>query len=253
MHLNEEQIQRFLHGELDEPTKEALSRHLAECDACVRQLAEAEREEIAIFDLLRHVDHPAPVVEAEALVARRGGAYTAWGRRVAGFLVVAALAGAAYAFPGSPLPALLNQVAEWITGQTPPPPPPSPPTEPSPTTQPVTSGIAVPVQGPFTITFAEPQAQGVVTVSLTDQPDIVARVLGGTAAFTTDRDRLTIENRGSAADYEIELPRSASWVEIAVGPRRLLLKEGDRVVTDGPIDTSGRYSLPLAPPPSVDP
>jgi len=252
MHLDEEQIQRFLHGELDEPLKEALSRHLAECEACVRQLEEAEREEIALFDLLRHVDHPAPVVEVETLVAHPSGAYALWGRRVAGFVVVAALTGAAYALPGSPLPALLRQATDWITGQTPLPPPPPPSVEESSTTWPVTSGIAVPVQGRFTVHFMEPQAQGVITVSLTDESTISTRVLGGTAAFTTDVDRLTIQNSGSAADYEIELPRGAPWVEIYVGTRRLLLKDGDRVVAEAPADARGRYVLPLSPPDPPD-
>ena len=249
MHLTEEQIQRFLHGELDEPTREALSSHLAECDACVRQLEEAEREETAILDLLRHVDHPAPVIEAETLVTQRSGAYAVWGRRVAGFLVAAALAGAAYAFPGSPLPTLLHQAREWITGQTTPPPPPPPsPAEPAPTTRPVTSGIAVVVKDRFTIHFTEPQAQGVVTLSFTGESTVNTRVLGGTAAFTTDVDRLTIQNDGSTADYEIELPRDARWVEVYVGTRRLLLKDGDRVVAEVPADTPGRYVLPLSPP-----
>ena len=45
MHLTEEQIQRFLHGELDEPQKQGLSLHLAECDACARRLAEANHRE----------------------------------------------------------------------------------------------------------------------------------------------------------------------------------------------------------------
>jgi hypothetical protein len=250
MHLTEEQIQRFLHGELDERQKEALSRHVAECDACVRQLEEAEREETAILDLLRHVDHPAPAVDTATLVAHRSSAYARWGRRAAGFLVAAALAGAAYAFPGSPLPALLHQAKEWISGQTtPPPPPPPPPAEPAPTTRPVTSGIAVLVKDRFTVYFTEPQAQGVVTVSFTGEATVDTRVLGGTAAFTTDFDRLTIQNSGSTADYEIEIPRDIPWVEIYVGTRRLFLKDGDlTVVVGSPAHAAGRYVLPLSPP-----
>lgn len=252
MHLDDEQIQRFLHGELDERQKEALSVHLADCDACARQLEAAEREEIAIFDLLRHVDHPAPVIEAETLVAQRTGAYAMWGRRVAGFLIAAALAGAAYAFPGSPLPALLHHVAEWISGQTapPPPPPPAPQAEPSPTARRETAGIAVPVTERFSIHFVSNQTGGDITMSFTDGPNAVVRAFSGTATFTTDVDRLTIQNSGSTADYEMELPRGARWVEITVGARRLLLKDGDRIVTDIPADAHERYVLPLSPPDS---
>jgi hypothetical protein len=88
----------------------------------------------------------------------------------------------------------------------------------------------------------------VAAVSLTDGTHVVARRLAGTATFTTDIDHVTIENGGSTADYEIELPRNAVWVEIRVGPRRLLVKEGPRVVTDAPVGAGGRYLLPLTPP-----
>jgi hypothetical protein len=158
-------------------------------------------------------------------------------------VIAAALAGAAYAIPGSPLPALLRQAAGWVAGNTPPAPPAEEPT----TSRPVTSGIAVPVDGPFTILIAEPQAEGVVTISLTEAAGIVARVLGGAAAFTTDADRLTIDNHGSTASYEIELPRGAARVEVHVGSRRLFLKDGDHIVAETPADVSGRFTLSLSP------
>lgn len=247
MHFSEEQIQRWLHGELDPGSKDTLSRHLAACRQCAQQLAEAEREEHAIFELLKHVDHAAPVVDVETLVSRERGASAVWGRRVAGILIAAGLAGAAYAVPGSPVPGWLSHVSGWITGRVP------SPTEESPPPLPVTSGISVPVQEQFTIHFTADQAGGVTEVWLTDGPNIVVRVIGGTATFTTDVDRLTIENRESTADYEIEVPRDASWVEIYVGSRRLILKDGDRFVTEVPADAQGRYVLPLAPPsPSGD-
>jgi hypothetical protein len=83
-------------------------------------------------------------------------------------------------------------------------------------------------------------------VSLADGPNIVARVFSGTATFTTAVDRLTIQNDGSTADYEIELPRDAPWVEILVGTRRLILKEGDRITADIAADAQGRYVLSLS-------
>jgi anti-sigma factor RsiW len=251
MHLNEEQVQRWLHGELDASSKEALSRHVAACESCALRIDEAGREEKAIFDLLGHVDHPAPRVGPETIA--RGGVFsTAWGRRVAGFVIAVALAGAAYAVPGSPLPALLKQVGGWITGRTPTPPAPTAIEEAPPGPSPVTSGIAVPASRRFAIHFAAEQTLGVVTLSLTDGPNVVVRVLGGTVAFTTDLDRLSVENSGAAVDYEVELPRSAPWVEVFVGGRRVVLKDGDRFVADAPADARGRYILPLAPPPPAE-
>jgi hypothetical protein len=220
MHLTDEQIQRILHGELHITEKDSVLRHAAACGSCVRQIEDAERDEQDIFELLGAVDHPVPDIPAVPVVSPPRPASVVWMRRAAGFIVVAALAGAAYAMPGSPLPGFLHQAAAWITGQgdtTTPPAPPAP-GESATASQPVTSGIAVPVSERFTIHFAAGQSTGTVAVSLTDSLNVVVRVLGGTATFTTDADRLTIENRGSTADYEIELPRMAAWVEITVGP-----------------------------------
>jgi hypothetical protein len=238
MHLDEGQIQRLLHGELDARS----ARHVAECNACAKRLANAEREENAIFDLLRHVDHPAPPVDAEWLAIPRGALAT-WGRRAAGVVVAAALAGAAYAIPGSPLPAMVKKVAQWITGGES-----SSPDSTVTDGQPVASGIAVPVSDRFEIHFAAEQPRGRVVAWLADGPNVVVRVLGGTATFTTDAGRLSIDNRGSTADFEIEVPRGAPRVEIYLGARRLLLKEGERMTADFPADQRGRVILPLAAP-----
>ncbi|HEX9610355.1 MAG TPA: hypothetical protein VF978_00620 [Gemmatimonadales bacterium] len=100
----------------------------------------------------------------------------------------------------------------------------------------------------FTVVFAARQAQGVATVSLTDGPEITVRTLNGVATFTTEAHRLTIENRASTADYTIELPRNALWVEVWVEGRRLLRLQGARITTDAPLDARGRYLLPLTPP-----
>jgi hypothetical protein len=188
------------------------------------------------------VDHPGD--QAEALVAHRRGAYAA-GTTRGRILVVAALAGATYAFPSSPLPALVI-VAEWITGRTPPAPPAPPPVG-TVTDVPAGDSRHRSAVQTFSILFAE-QAEGDVTVSLTDGPNAVVRAFSGTATFTTDVDRLTIQNNLSTADYEIELPRDARWIEITVGPGRLFLKDGGRIVADVQADTQGRYLLPLQPP-----
>ncbi|MGH8620959.1 MAG: hypothetical protein ACRET3_02380, partial [Burkholderiales bacterium] len=97
----------------------------------------------------------------------------------------------------------------------------------------------------FTIVFEAAQERGIAVVSLTDDASIVARRLAGTATFTAGVDRLAIANGGSTADYESELPRGAPWVEIRLGARRLLLKDGASVVTEAPLDARGRYLLSL--------
>jgi len=243
MHLNEDQIQRFLHGELDPRSREALSLHAAECNACAKRLAEAEEEESEIFGLLGHLDHPAPRVDASSVSG--GGAMGTWARRAAVFVAVAALAGAAYALPGSPLPTWLKKAAELIAGE-----------RESPSgggysidapAGPVTSGIAVPAPERFAIVFLAEQSEGTVVVTLTDAPSIVVRALGGAVTFTTDVDRLTIDNRNSVANYEIEVPRAAEFVEILVDLRRIVVKDKDQFAEGLERDSGGRAVLPLKP------
>ena len=244
MHLEDEQIQRLLHGELDRAAEGAARAHLGACADCRGQLADAEREEERIFGLLRRVDHAAPAVDLQTLAARARGEAARRVRWAAGVALALAAAGAAYAAPGSPVPGWVDRLGEWIAG----PAPRGGPTVETPATEPGAAGIAVEPSERFTIVFGTEQTRGIAAVSLIDGSNIVARRLNGSATFTTDIDYLTIEDGGSTADYEIELPRNAPWVQIRAGGRRLLLKDGPRVITDAPVDARGRYLLPLSPP-----
>jgi hypothetical protein len=84
-----------------------------------------------------------------------------------------------------------------------------------------------------------------MTVRITDGREVVVRATNGSAAFQTDVDRLTIANEESDADYDVEVPRSAPWVEILVAGRRLFLKHGAVVAPPIAPDGQGAYSLPL--------
>jgi hypothetical protein len=136
----------------------------------------------------------------------------------------------------------VERVAEWIRNPAPPAPSPATPVAP------VTSGIAVVPGERFAIRFAAGQSAGIARVSLTSEPNIAVRASNAAVTFTTEADRLTIDNSGSMADYEIELPHDAPWVEILVGERRLFLKDGQRIVTAAATDARGRYLLSLSPP-----
>ncbi len=70
MHLDEEQVQRLLHGELSRPVETSAREHLAGCSDCRRRVAEAQREEEEVYALLSHVDHPGPRIDAGAVAAR---------------------------------------------------------------------------------------------------------------------------------------------------------------------------------------
>jgi len=74
--------------------------------------------------LLEMIDQPGPPVRAEA-VALRAELMTAASRaqrasllrRAAAFVLVAGIAGAAYAIPGSPLPKWVHSITEKMAGR----------------------------------------------------------------------------------------------------------------------------------------
>jgi hypothetical protein len=96
MHLDDERIQRLLHGELG-PVEAETRLHLSRCDACSGLLEEARLEEERVFALLSRVDHPIPAVDPPSLIAGRPKPASRWGRRAAAVLLGAALAGGAAA------------------------------------------------------------------------------------------------------------------------------------------------------------
>jgi hypothetical protein len=266
MHLDDERIQRLLHDEMDSVAKDAATRHAAECELCARAIEYASRDEALAFGALGEADHAAPDVSVEMIAARarglaleersarrdappRGNHARGWFRRAAAVLIVIAAAGAAYALPGSPLPALLDRIIATMTGfdrshrpsETVAPAPSAPPSD-----QPVTSGIAFAPRERFTIRFASSQERGSVTVTLTDDTNISVRVVGETTPFDTDVASVTIVNTSSTADYEIDVPKSAPWVAIEIAGERVFSKQGPAVTTSGATDADGRRVLRLS-------
>lgn len=242
MHLDEEQVQRLLHGELPRPVETTARAHLAECAHCRARVAEADQEERDVYALLRHADHETPRISARAVALRARG--PGWGRWAAGIAIALGVAGAAYASPGSPLPAWLDAIAEWVAG-------PSDRSRSAPAPgrpqDPAVAGIAVAPGRELVILFTSPRAGGDVQVSLTDSAEVVVRAPIGSATYTSDAERLVIDNQGSVATFEIQIPRAAPRVEIQVNGDRIFLKEGRRITTDQSTDAKGRYVLPLTP------
>lgn len=228
MHLDDERVQHFLQRELPLPETVMVEAHLAQCVSCRGMVAAAAQEIDDVNTLLMSVDHPAPRITAEMVVASAAARGIEWRRWAAGVLLVLTLGGAAYAAPGSPIPGWTRTVASWAVGRQDPtrpaPPPVTPLTE--------IAGVAVTPGAELVIDFAAPQTKGRVEVRLTDAQDVVVRTVTGGATFTSDPGRLLIQNQGATADFEIEIPRTAPRVEIRVGDARILLKTGSRVTTD---------------------
>lgn len=243
-HLDEERVQRFLHGEL-EPTHDALEReHVASCASCRARVTDAQRDDAEVNALLGLLDHPIPRVSARTIVARARPRQNAWGRWAAGIVLVATLGGVAYAAPGSPLRQLIRQTAALLSGAddarraTP---------EQRRGVTPSGAGIAVEPGRALLIQFTAHQRVGEVRVSLTDGAVVTVSAPNGAATFTSDVERLVVDNTGSAASFEIHIPRTAPRVEVRVGDVRLVLKNGDRIVAAAQADAAGTLRLPLAP------
>jgi hypothetical protein len=242
MHLDEEQVQRLLHGELG-PSAEALARsHLGGCSECRFRLGQAEREEEWVFDRLRGLDHIRPPVSVESVLALRGRRVPAWGRLAAGIFLALTVAGVAYALPGSPLPRVIDHLIQLAR----PAPKPTTKTTPLPASSDSQAGIAIAPGSRLTIVFPEGRSEDTVVVSLTDDTDVLVRAPGGGATFTSDADRLSIGHRGPPARFEILIPRGAPLVEVRAGSRRILFKEGSRISTAAEPEPDGRYLIPLS-------
>ncbi|HJU90807.1 MAG TPA: zf-HC2 domain-containing protein [Gemmatimonadaceae bacterium] len=244
MHLDAEQVQRLLHGELAPSAAARARAHLDSCAECLTRVSEAEHEETEVLDLLRALDHPVPRVSAASVLARSRAHDSGrrWSRLAAGVVLALVGAGAAYALPGSPVPDMLRRAVGWVGGR-------EPRVTPAPETLPteaVEQGIAVAPGARFVIAFAAPQPDGVAIVSLADSANVTVRASGGEATFASAIDRLAIGNEGSTAVFRIQIPRRAPHVEILIGGRRAFVKDAARVITDAPRDADGRYLLSLS-------
>jgi len=250
MHLDEDQLQRLLHGELPQQAEKSARDHVGRCPDCSRRLADAERDESEVHALLRVLDDPPPPVQAEAVAAKAeavtGNARRrdlAWLRRAAAVLLAVGIAGAAYAVPGSPVRRWVHSVVQKMSGR---PGPAGVPSAPGHAEKDM-SGIAVVPGQNLLILFTSPQAGGQILVSLIDGAEVQVRAPADAATFTSSADQLLIANRSSSATFEIRIPGAAPRVEIRVGSDRVFLKQGALVTTSGSTNAGGSYLLRLKP------
>ncbi len=242
MHLDEERVQRLLHGELEPAGERVTRQHLATCDDCRMLVDEARAEEHRIFGLLREVDHPLPDVDPRAILAAGRRPRRGWERWAAGLLLVAAAGGAAYAAPGSPLPAALDRLAAILA------PTPSRPAIAATDSAPPGAGIAVVPGDRLTIRFVVEGDSTFAAASLTDGDEAIVRALAGAATFSSEVDRLSVRSAGPAR-FEILIPRSAPWVDILAGNTPVFRKRAGEVLAEAEPGADGRYDLRLSSPP----
>lgn len=242
MHLDDEQVQRLLHDELASSDATRVRDHVTQCADCRSQFDTARRDEEELGELFRHLDHPAPRMTASAVISRAQSESWSWLKRAAVILLMVSVAGVAWAAPGSPLRSILGRALGWVRAGHVTVAPRA--TAPAP---PAISGVAVAPGSRLLILFTSAQAGSAARVSLTDDEDVVVRAPVGAAAFTSDDDRLVIENGGAAATFEIGIPRGAPHIEIRVAGTRIFAKNGPRVWSNAGAATAGAYSIPLVP------
>ena len=244
MHVDEERVQRLLHGELGRADEAEVRAHLAGCEECSRRLAAMTRDEERVGSLLRALDRPTPRVDVGAIARLANARRPRIPRWAAGIVLVLGLAGVAYALPGSPLPRLVDAVVEWAKGRR----DPLSPGAGDPVPPPSAAGIAVSPGERFTILFQTPNARGEILVRLTPGSEVEIRAPRGAATFTAGENQLVVDGRGIPTTYEIDVPAAATRVEILAGKERVFLKEGPRVTTSLPEGTSPPYRLAIPTP-----
>jgi hypothetical protein len=245
MHLDDERIQRLLANELDPRAREQVEAHARACFGCSELLANAEQDRREVNALLQLVDHPRPTIEPGEIAAVARRQRPGWGRLAAGVLVALVMAGAAYALPGSPFRRWAQAVSAWVRSE-----PNRQTARPAPVQapEPAPAGVAVAPGRSLLLQFMNVEAQGQARITLTDGADVVVRAPAGAASFTSDVDRLLIDNRNTAATFEIQIPRGAARVEIRVATRQIFLKLGSRITAEGSLDPEGSYRIPLGKP-----
>jgi putative zinc finger protein len=245
VHLDDPHIQSLLDRELPPRDEDAARAHLRGCAVCRGRADEARREGFEIAALLETLDAPLPRIDATTIVARadatpgRERARFANLRRAAALLLVVGLAGAVYAFPGSPVRTWVRDVARRMA------PKPNPSVERS---QPrPEAGISILPEERLLILFrlGAARGNGIASLSLTDGSEVQVHAPPGAATFSSAPGRLEIDVRDVSAPFVVELPRSAPWIEIRADETPLFLKTGSRVTTEGPAESGDRYTLRL--------
>lgn len=247
MHLDAEQVQRVVHGELRVSDARSIERHLAECDVCRDAVARARAAEDEMHVRFESLDHP---VRVPNLAAVRNAARFATLRRrryrwAAAIVASVGLTGIAYAVPSSTLARWIEERFRGAPHRSPPPADSTASAVRARETAPDVSGVSVDPGDSLAVRFVASQAAGVARVVLADVADLTVRSPGGAARFAVRPGSLTIDNRGMAADYEITVPRRSARVEIVVAGRRVWLRERGRVTSDAAPDADGSVRLTL--------
>ena len=232
MHPDEGRLEALLDGELEPLVVAEVNAHLDACAECRDLLAALRADGLLANSAFASLDHAGPAIPIDTVIRRARAQRSTRALRWAAALGVLMLgAGSLYAIPGSPV----RQWIDRLLGHR---------SAPSGRTEPAAAGIAVAPGERFRIAFDKFPA-GSVTIRLTESTTVDARRTtgAGTARFSAEIDGVRIVTDTSPADFAIAIPRSAPWVEVLAGDRRIFLKDGSRIVTSVAADAHGDYII----------
>jgi hypothetical protein len=212
------------------------------CPACRSQVEQARREEEEVFGHIAGLGHPVPPVTAASIRGLAQSARPTWFRWAAGIVATLGISTAAYAAPGSPLPAWFNQLLDRSE--------PAGESGPLPTPRPEGpghgGGIAVAPGADFTLLFLSPERGGTITVSVEEGlMELIVEAEVGQATFTSEVGSLSVRAEGPSADFLVKIPQAAPSVSIQVDGRSVFSREDGETTTGVVQDDLGRWVIAI--------
>jgi hypothetical protein len=243
VHLRDHDIEALAGGAMPGASGEAARRHVLECAACARQLERWREDEEHTARLLTLIDHPAPPVSVDALIARARQHRARWRVPIAAGIAAALIAGAAAAaVPGSPVRRYVERVLTAVR-------PGAPRRTPIDRRAPepgAVSGIAFVPARSVDVTFREVQSAGSIRITVGDSPTLRVTHAGGTAGYELTDDGVVIDNAHSGASYQVSVPQSAPLVRVRAGDHVVFTKQGARITAAVAPDRGGAYVIAFA-------
>lgn len=235
-HLTDGDLRALLDGEVIEPRRGELSRHLAGCALCAARRDALQQSVTAAEDLLDLFGTESVALDVDRVIRRARGGRVRRPRLVAAAVAAALLiATAAGATIGRPyVRAAATTIWKLVRGQG----------RPSRATESLQGGVAMRPGPQIEIAFAATQPDGVLVVAVADTADLWVRSTAP-VAYRVGFSGVRVDNRASWASYEIIVPQDAADVRITVGGRVVFTKTGPRISSEAQPDSAGRYVLPV--------
>jgi anti-sigma factor RsiW len=240
MHLDDESLERLLHGELDPGLVSTARSHLASCPSCEARLEESRALESRLFGLLGTLDHEAPGIDWNSALNPPSTRARAGSRIAASIAFLLLAGGILYALPDSPVRGWIDRLRGMDATEAP-----TPGIGSRSEIETPVSGLRVRPAGAFEIDFEDSQAIGAIRLRLVRTPEVEIRVLGSPVRLESGTDRVSVSNANSQSSYEILVPESAASIRLRVDGKEVFLTQWGEVQSAGLPDSTGFYVLDL--------